>query len=198
MEAALGGELRPTAFRTTDGSLDETALAAATYGALAGLQHLHSLRVVHGDLKLGNLLLGGHGGRCVKVADLGCAVRFPADLPPADWWVTNRPAGTPAYLAPEQTTEAPYLGPPADVWAMGVCLFQLASGRLPFHGDSIIGLYDAIAKCGGDGGPVQELVGEVSPPLEDLLRGMLRKEAAERLDLSEVMDHPWFSKQLAS
>eukprot|EP00873_Tetraselmis_striata_P025650 jgi/Tetstr1/445914/TSEL_033543.t1 len=189
MEAATGGDLTAANFRV-EGVLDEARLAATMLGAARGLGHLHALGVVHGDIKLGNLLLGGPHGRTVKVADLGCASRFdPSTTPPFDWWVTNRPAGTPAYLAPEQTTEQPYLGPPADVWALGVCLFQLASGRLPFQANSIIGLYAAIA--GHETSPVEDLVGTVSPELEDLLRRMLSKAHSDRISVPDMLEHAW-------
>lgn len=66
MEAATGGDLTAANFRV-EGVLDEARLAATMLGAARGLGHLHALGVVHGDIKLGNLLLGGPHGRTVKV-----------------------------------------------------------------------------------------------------------------------------------
>jgi len=193
MEAALGGDLGGAGFRSS-GDLDERSLASAFWQVLQGVAHLHRLGFVHGDLKPGNMLLGGDDSTTVKVADLGCANRFTS--PDASTWlVSNTPSGTPAYLAPEQTTAEPYLGPPADVWALGVCLFHLATGRLPFQGESILGLYRAIAS-----GPLPNELqrgGGLPDLLADLLAGMLQRDAARRLTLSEVMSHPWFEARHA-
>mmetsp|Transcript_19107 Transcript_19107/g.53257 ORF Transcript_19107/g.53257 Transcript_19107/m.53257 type:complete len:407 (-) Transcript_19107:254-1474(-) len=194
MEAALGGDIGSLNLHP-DGVLDEGQLASLMWGALQGVKHLHSLGVVHGDLKPGNLLLGGRDQKTVKVADLGCANRF-TEGDQGRWWVSNRPSGTPAYLAPEQTSEEPYLGCPADVWSLGVSIFQVGCKRMPFRGDSILGLYQAIAH---DPLPDPKALGvALSDGLIDLLSRMLEKDPACRATLQQVMDHRWFDGHRSS
>ena len=131
-------------------------------------------------------LLGGEDNSTVKVADLGCASRFHTP-DTADWWVA-RPIGTPAYLAPEQTLGGPYLGPPADAWSLGVCLFQLATRELPFKGQGIMGLYAAIAN---DALPEEPLNNLKNPELSGLIRALLDKDPESRLTLKQAAVHPW-------
>jgi len=140
-------------------------------------------------------LLGGRDQKTVKVADLGCANRF-TEGDQGRWWVSNRPSGTPAYLAPEQTSEEPYLGCPADVWSLGVSIFQVGCKRMPFRGDSILGLYQAIAH---DPLPDPKALGvALSDGLIDLLSRMLEKDPACRATLQQVMDHRWFDGHRSS
>lgn len=106
---------------------EEEALAVVLQVAHA-LDALHSAGIVHRDLKPGNLMLGSDG--IVKMIDLGFAVGGAAtDAGQAD----GTTLGTPAYLAPEQARGAGGLDARADIYSLGVTLFQLVVGRLPFE-----------------------------------------------------------------
>jgi serine/threonine-protein kinase len=97
--------------------------AAAVCGQIAAaLAAAHEARLVHRDVKPANVFLTGGGG--VKVLDFGVAVR--GETGPA--------FGTPAYLAPEQLTHGPVTAA-ADVFALGVVLFEALTGRRPFEED---------------------------------------------------------------
>ncbi|GAA1878377.1 serine/threonine-protein kinase [Asanoa iriomotensis] len=97
-------------------------IAAQVADALA---YLHGRGVVHGDIKPANLLVPADGGR-VRVADFGVARRLGA----------GRPAvihATPEYVAPEVVAGEP-AGPGADVYALGIVLYELLTGRSPYRG----------------------------------------------------------------
>src|SRR5262249_17323862 len=95
------------------------------------MQHIHEHGILHRDLKPGNLLLGDDG--TLKIADFGVAKLTDKSEPTtrAQQWL-----GTPEYMAPEQTaTESPArtVGPATDVYALGVLLFEMLTGRPPFR-----------------------------------------------------------------
>src|SRR5262249_27767301 len=97
----------------------------------AALEHAHTNSIVHRDLKPDNVLLSGTGQTStVKLADLGLAL-------PASGARISRVrvvVGTAAYMAPEQALGQPVDGR-ADLYALGVLLYELTTGRVPFTGD---------------------------------------------------------------
>jgi len=102
-----------------------------------GLREAHSNGVVHRDIKPSNLILTRQG--VVKIIDFGLA-RL---LEPETQTRSGKVTGTAAYMSPEQAQGKP-ADQRSDLWALGVVLYEMLSGRLPFHGDSIPGLLYAI------------------------------------------------------
>ncbi len=126
MEYVGGGSL--DARLRAAGRLDPRAAAALVAGAARGVAAAHDQGIVHRDLKPANVLLDAAGEP--KVADFGLARRH------ADVSTIQVLAGTPAYMAPEQARFARFVGPPADVWALGVILYECLTGERPFDGGS--------------------------------------------------------------
>jgi eukaryotic-like serine/threonine-protein kinase len=102
-----------------------------------GLREAHSNGVVHRDIKPSNLILTRQG--VVKIIDFGLARLAEPETQTRSGTV----AGTAAYMSPEQAQGKP-ADQRCDLWALGVVLYEMLSGRLPFHGDSIPGLLYAI------------------------------------------------------
>ena len=100
-------------------------------GACRGLVHAHRMGVIHRDVKPGNILRSDDGA--VKLADFGIAkaVGGTSQLTQA-----GSVLGTAAYLAPEQATGSD-VGPPADMYGLGVVTYQLLAGRLPYEASSL-------------------------------------------------------------
>lgn len=113
--------------------------------AALALAEAHAAGVVHRDLKPGNLILTANrdGNRVVKVLDFGISKILRADLAQP---ITRREIsmGTPSYMSPEQLRASKEVGPLSDIWALGVILYQLVTGRLPFAADSMPALCVAI------------------------------------------------------
>ncbi|XP_017771252.1 PREDICTED: serine/threonine-protein kinase STK11 [Nicrophorus vespilloides] len=150
-----------------------------------GLEYLHSMRVIHKDLKPGNLLLTLEGD--LKISDLGVAETI--DLFAEDDTCHNG-QGSPAFQPPEIANGLEsFPGFKVDIWSAGVTLYNLTTGLYPFEGDNIYRLYENIGK--GE----FTIPEDIENPLRDLLLGMLRKEPEERLNLQEIRQHPWFGRK---
>jgi serine/threonine protein kinase len=153
-------------------------LAALLETVARAVHDAHERGVIHCDLKPSNILLDERGEPLVS--DFGLA-RLPAggDLDDGGALV-----GTPAYMAPEQLDgHGRAIGPATDVWALGVVLYELGSGRRPFAGASLADLHAAI--CHREPAPVAE------PGLGEVCRRCLAKEPDRRYgsaaELAEVL-----------
>ena len=140
--------------------------------AAEALAHAHEQGVVHRDLKPANLLFSP-GSASLKVADFGCA-----HLSDAERSRSGVLAGTPVYMAPEQMAGAPVDGR-CDLYALGVVLFELLSGRLPFDASSIGELLMAIATQPAPA--LASLRPDLPPALSDLVAQLLAKRVDDRL-----------------
>ena len=129
MELLEGESLRE---RMAKGPVERDDALSIAEEALEALAVVHDAEIVHRDLKPDNLFLERlpSGGRRVKILDFGIAKIASAQIGNAT--ATHSAMGTPHYLAPEQATSAKHAGPPADVYGIGVVLYELLSGQLPY------------------------------------------------------------------
>ncbi|MFF8831915.1 serine/threonine-protein kinase [Streptomyces sp. NPDC015131] len=166
------------------GALPAARVAAVAAQTAAGLAVAHRQGIVHRDIKPGNLMADADG--TVKLGDFGIA-RF-VDDPAAALTQAGQIVGTSLYLAPERALGRP-AGPGSDVYSLGCVLYQLLTGRPPFHADTATAiLYQHI-----DTAPVPPLrLGvDVPPAFENYLLGMLAKQPEERPSAQQVAD--WFA-----
>ncbi|MFG2553310.1 serine/threonine-protein kinase [Streptomyces sp. NPDC048581] len=183
MELVEGENLARTLARS--GALPAERVARIAAQAAAGLAAAHRQGIVHRDIKPGNLLLDADG--TLKIGDFGIA-RF-LDDPGAALTATGQIVGTSLYLAPERALGQP-AGPPSDVYALGCVLYQLLTGRPPFHADTAV----AILHQHLDAAPVppRELgVPGLPPAFESYLLGLLAKEPEHRPSAQQAAD--WFT-----
>ena len=122
------------------GRIGEREAVEIILGAAEGLAEAHKKGIVHRDVKPDNILLDKEGR--VRVADLGLAKAFSGEETgePSMLTMTQQAMGTPYYMSPEQFTSARSVGPPADVWSLGVTLYQLLTGRLPWADSNVFAL----------------------------------------------------------
>ncbi|KAL7690448.1 putative protein kinase domain, PPM-type phosphatase domain, protein kinase-like domain superfamily [Plasmopara halstedii] len=148
---------------------------------ILGLAYLHEQKIVHGDIKPQNLLVGDRD--IVKIADFGIS----QSLYGSKQKIMDV-AGTPAFMAPEMCSGKEYSGQLADVWALGATVFMLKFGNPPFVAKSAMVMFERIQN--------DPLVfpGAIDPLLAHLLKGMLTKSPLERMTLLDVMIHPWVTK----
>ncbi len=138
----------------------------------AGLAAAHAAGVVHRDLKPDNVMLARDGR--VVITDFGVA-RTAAGNANATVGVA---VGTPAYMAPEQVRGAADIDSRADIYALGVMLFEMLTGELPFTGDSPFVV--AMARLDGEPPDARSLRPELSPALAAAVRRCMAKKPAER------------------
>ena len=134
MERVNGQNLKLHMARTT---LSDREIVDIARQVSLALQAAHDKGIVHRDIKPGNIIVGGDG--VVKVLDFGLARRF---MTPETGEVTmygstipGRPLGTANYMAPERIAQGP-LDPRSDLFSLGVVIYEMATGRLPFAGAS--------------------------------------------------------------
>jgi len=152
-------------------------LRVATVVAEA-LQEAHRHGIAHRDLKPDNILLGTDGRP--RILDFGLADIADAEaVPPSGPSPGSGPAaGTPGYMAPEQWRGEP-VGPPADIWALGVILFRLIAGRRPF--DEATPSQQRAAVVGTAPAPrLDHVIGGVPDELAELVETCLAKQAEAR------------------
>jgi serine/threonine-protein kinase len=136
----------------------------------AGLQSAHAAGIVHRDLKPGNVMILPDGS--VKILDFGIAKVHDVQLTR-----TGVALGTIAYMAPGQAT-GERAGAQADLWAMGVMLYEMLTGVLPFRGPNEMAVLHAILHH--DPEPPSRINRDVPPALDAVVAGLLQKDASRR------------------
>ena len=144
---------------------------------------MHRERVIHRDLKLGNLFLNEN--MQIKIGDFGLAARLEID---EERKFTM--CGTPNYIAPEilanKTEGHSY---EVDIWSLGVILYTMIIGTPPFETEDVKQTYERIKLCQYDF-PRHVAISEAA---KDLIRRILSKNPQSRPTLNDIISHPWFT-----
>lgn len=175
--------------RLAHGSLDVTTASRIVGSAAAAVGSAHARGIVHRDLKPENLYLhrGGEDAPVTKVLDFGIAkVTNAEDLQTAGMTHTGTMLGTPAYMAPEQIFGERDLDGRADVWALGVILYECLSGARPFEGDNAGQIFKAVTM--GKASSLALRCPDLPEDVVHLVDRMLTSERAERPAMGEVLD----------
>jgi calcium/calmodulin-dependent protein kinase kinase 2 len=143
---------------------------------ILGIEYLHAQGIVHRDIKPDNCLLTEED--VLKVVDFGVSEMFEKDSE----MLTAKSAGSPAFLPPELCVvkHGDISGKSADIWSMGVTLYCLRYGHIPFEKSGIFELYDAIKSAEPSFEP------EANKDLQDLMLRILEKDANKRIKMPEL------------
>ncbi|XP_059866236.1 serine/threonine-protein kinase SIK1 isoform X1 [Delphinus delphis] len=174
-EFAKNGEMFD--YLTSTGHLSESEARKKFWQILSAVEYCHSHNIVHRDLKTENLLLDGNMD--IKLADFGFGNFYKPGEPLSTW------CGSPPYAAPEVFEGKEYEGPQLDIWSLGVVLYVLVCGSLPFDGPSLPALRQRV------------LEGRFRIPFfmsrdcETLVRRMLAVDPTKRITISQIWEHRW-------
>ena len=171
LELVTGGDASELVKR--EGKLDWRQAVELAIQAADGLGAAHKAGIVHRDVKPANFMLTAEG--TLKVADLGLAKQQEGDTSLTQ---TGTLMGTPAYMAPEQIMDTRTAGPPADIYSLGVSLYQFLSGELPFHGETTTQMI--LAHLNEPVPELRKLVSNVPSAIVQALYQMLDKKPENR------------------
>ncbi|OAY82410.1 Mitogen-activated protein kinase kinase kinase A [Ananas comosus] len=177
LEYAPGGSLSDE-IKKRGGRLDEKAIRSRAYEILRGLAYLHGAGIAHCDVKGQNVLIGSEGR--AKIADFGCARRVGGGA-------GGQFSGTPAFMAPE-VARGEEQGTPADIWALGCTVLEMAAGRAPWpeFSDPVAALHHI-----GFSAQVPEIPLWLPEEGEDFVRKCLRRDPGERWTAEQLLRHPF-------
>uniref|UniRef100_A0A671SMJ7 non-specific serine/threonine protein kinase n=1 Tax=Sinocyclocheilus anshuiensis TaxID=1608454 RepID=A0A671SMJ7_9TELE len=174
-EYAKNGEMFD--YLTSNGRMSENEARKKFWQILTAVDYCHRHHIVHRDLKTENLLLDANMN--IKLADFGFGNFYNAGEPLSTW------CGSPPYAAPEVFEGKEYEGPQLDIWSLGVVLYVLVCGSLPFDGDSLPALRQRVTE-----GRFR-IPFFMSQDCENLIRKMLVVDPAKRISVAQIKQHRW-------
>ena len=148
---------------------------------VSAMIYIHSKDIAHRDLKPENILLDADLNP--KIADFGlCHVATEKQL-------LTTPCGSPFYAPPEIISNEAYDGKKGDVWSLGVVLFTMATGSLPWRDTNQMFLFQEIKNAD------YRIPNFVDPKLSDLIQQMMNPKPEERPSMEQLMEHPWVAEE---
>ncbi|CAN1331949.1 Serine/threonine-protein kinase PEPKR2 [Linum perenne] len=179
MEFCSGGRLIDEMVK--EGQYSEQRAATIFKDLMLVIKYCHEMGVVHRDIKPENILIVSSGK--IKLADFGLGLLKFCNLCWCAGQTLSGLAGSPAYVAPEVLQED--YSEKVDIWSAGVLLHALLAGVLPFKGDSLESVFEAIktVKLDFHAGVWES----VSKPARDLLARMLTRDVSARITADEAL-----------
>ncbi|XP_061742005.1 MAP/microtubule affinity-regulating kinase 3-like isoform X13 [Nerophis ophidion] len=177
MEYASGGEVFD--YLVAHGRMKEKEARAKFRQIVSAVQYCHQKHIVHRDLKAENLLLDADMN--IKIADFGFSNEFTLGNK------LDTFCGSPPYAAPELFQGKKYDGPEVDVWSLGVILYTLVSGSLPFDGQNLKELRERVLRG------KYRIPFYMSTDCENLLKRFLVLNPAKRGTLEQIMRDRWIN-----
>ncbi|XP_043975998.1 MAP/microtubule affinity-regulating kinase 4 isoform X1 [Gambusia affinis] len=177
MEYASGGEVFD--YLVAHGRMKEKEARAKFRQIVSAVHYCHQKNIVHRDLKAENLLLDADSN--IKIADFGFSNEF------TEGNKLDTFCGSPPYAAPELFQGKKYDGPEVDIWSLGVILYTLVSGSLPFDGQNLKELRERVLRG------KYRVPFYMSTDCEGILRRFLVLNPAKRCSLEQIMKDKWIN-----
>ena len=181
MDYCKGGELFD--YIVKKGRLNEEETSFFFYQIINGLEYIHSKNIVHRDLKPENLLLTDKNK--LKIIDFGLSNYFNLNKENKTK-LLKTPCGSPCYAAPEMVSGNKYNGFKTDIWAIGIVLYAMIVGYLPFEDSDNDILFQKILDCDIE---FPEFLNELSI---DIIKKILNSNCDERYSISDIKRHQFY------
>ena len=178
MEFCSGGDLLQ--YVKSKGKLEEEEAKGIFAQAVESVKACQEQGIIHRDVKLDNILLSS-SSQTAKLCDFGVS-----RLAKRGQRITDQ-CGTPAYLAPEIIANQGYDGFYVDLWSLGVLLYAMVVGAVPFRAGTLADLHKVILRG------KYALPDELSSSVKDLIDALLQLIPQKRLSLDGVLRHPWLA-----
>ncbi len=167
-------------YMNSRGPLPPKEIMNYTAQILRALDHAHSKGIIHRDIKPQNIMLLKNGK--IKVTDFGIA-----KLPNAETvTMTDKAIGTVYYISPEQAS-GKKIDPRSDIYSLGVVMYEMATGKLPFVADSPVSV--ALMQVNNQPRPPREILPSVPPGVEAMILTAMEKDPDKRFQSASVMLH---------
>jgi len=188
LDFADGGDFLTTLVKKE--KLEEDEAKQMAKSLLQALHYLHKNNICHRNLKPENILLKNERDMgSVVIADFGMATRILTDADGDMLKLTDR-CGTAAYMAPEVIVQVPY-DTQADMWTLGVIMYNVLAGKLPFEDPSRRAVYQKVVKCDYIFHPNDWL--GISKSAKRFISNLIHSDADVRMTAEEGLEHPWLA-----
>lgn len=179
MEFLAGGELYD--YIVSKRRLTEPETFLYFIQIVSAIDYLHKLNIVHRDLKPENLLLDKEK-KIIKLVDFGLGRFYDMNAK------VDTACGSPCYAPPEMLSKFKYDPIKADIWSLGIVLYAMLAGFLPFDDDNTDVLYQKIIEGKFN------MPNWISSEAQDILKRIINKDPEQRMTIQDIYEHDWFKK----
>ncbi|KAF8822284.1 NEK kinase [Cardiosporidium cionae] len=182
MDYCAGGELQSKIrkFQESRSAFSEAALRQWLVQLALALQFLHKNKLLHRDLKSANIFLDSNNQ--IRLGDFGLSKHLANTLAKAKTF-----CGTPVYMAPEHE----YYGSAADIWALGVVMYEIATLRIPFQAPNLAILFNKVCNE-----PTPLIPSRYSQNVRQLCASMLHKDSTKRPTATQILQSPILQREV--
>ncbi|KAG5635217.1 hypothetical protein H0H81_012021 [Sphagnurus paluster] len=180
MELAQGGSVLSLMKASRNGCIEERYVAIIIREVLIGLSYLHKVPVIHRDIKAANILVTATGK--VVICDFGVSALLATSSSKR-----NTLTGTPHWMAPELLQTLPVYDTKADIWSLGILIYEMIKGSPPHNTLENIKVMDLIPKTK----PPRLQENEAGKDLRDFMAMCLKESPTERLPAEELLKSKW-------
>ncbi|XP_017781220.1 PREDICTED: protein kinase kin1-like, partial [Nicrophorus vespilloides] len=196
-ELVGGGDLCNFIKGQRNGKLEEHYTRVFARQLISAISHMHNQGIVHRDLKMENIMLNQSNDK-IKIVDFGLSNIYNGENP------LRTHCGSPEYAAPELFVEGKHYGPEVDLWSLGVILYGMVVGQLPFISSSRDGavitpqqrrkkLLEQINK--GLSNTHKKALALFSSEFKAMMAKLLVADSSKRINITELIFHPWVTEK---